>query len=1016
MENGAPTDRINDIIQCSDGFIWMATYEGLVRFDGSNSRVFNHQDHPALMGGLITITESAPGELWMLNNSNNLVRIRGGEYTVWTTRDGLPARGAELLIALPGGSVLLLGQEGFLTIDADDRVVPFATPGLQFRGTGRYAFGPEGTLWYAPGSGGLIAWQDGWVREFDLIGLGLAPGTVLNLQPMPDGSVWLATEGGAAHLQPDDSILRFFANTGFQFQARLLRFAKNSGSRLIGGHSLGNLQVFSPHGLERLPLGRYEDVFEAVDSITALANGGYAIGTYSRGLILLSPSLFPFYNRQNGLDGHLVNSLTPQADGTVVVATHSGAFVYQEGMFTRLTRNGEVVDQYLVDAFTDSKGRLWLATRTLGVLMRDTNGDWVQIDRSKGLSHRIARTFAEDLEGNIWIGTRSGLHRWNEGLKEYYGLEQGLRSDYVLNLHVTPRGDLLIGTVRGGLHRLRNGRIEPLTGSYEGQLPDTQTIFNMTTHRDGTVWGGSNDGLFKIKDDEPTFFALWQKAPIGPIYHVLDDGVGHIWLTSASGLYRFERDLFIDQVARSQRLTVVPRVFGRRNGLPTDAMRPVSRPMRSADNKLWLATENGFIIVDPSNVSLSGEKIPVYFDGVEINGKPLLSSWHQANVEFSVQPNLRRIQFRFTAPMFTANDVIEYRVRMLGFDTEWRTTSLNTVEYTNLPPGNFAFEVQAANSDGVWSNISTVAAFTVAPMLVQRVWFYPLVAMLIVALIVAAYNRRIRFNRVRQKELENMVAKRTADLRQSEQELLAKNARLLELDKDKSNLLSIAAHDLRNPVGNIQSLAALMETDIMQTGNPELIEFNRDIQNCSQRILDLISNILDQHRIEQGECRADLQPCDVFLAFRDVVAANQSFSNRKQIQLVIQSSGENLPLVVADPQMLVQVLDNLVSNALKFSEPGTEVRLTAKVQGGNRLRLTVADQGPGLTAQDRSRLFVKFAKLSTRPTGGESSTGLGLSISQQLVVLMNGVLLCESEPGLGTSFHVDLPMVTTPHS
>ncbi|MCD8483021.1 MAG: ATP-binding protein, partial [Verrucomicrobia bacterium] len=955
MENGAPTDRINDIIQCSDGFIWMATYEGLIRFDGSSGRLFNHQDHPSLMGGIIVIAESAPGELWMLNNSNNLVRIRSGEFTVWTPQDGLPTRNTELLVTVPGGTVLLLGRNGFLTIDASDSVVEFPTPGLPFMGPGRYAFADDGTLWYAPFSGGLWSWQAGQAQSYTPSQMGASSDVVLNLSPRADGTVWLAVDDGAALLDPSVRQMTIFPDQGFQFQGRLLRFAKNSEGHLIGGNSLGNLFAFNKDGLEHFRLGRYEDKFEVIDGITALSGGGFAIATYSRGLMLLSPSLFPFYNRQNGLDGHLVNAITKQMDGTVLVATHSGAFVYDDGSFSPLTLDGAPFAEYLVDAFTDSVGRLWLATRTRGVLMRDEAGLWHQIDRTNGLRTQIARTFAEDASGNIWIGTRSGLHRWYSGLQEFYGLEHGLRSDYILNLHVDVHDNLWIGTVRGGLHRLAEGTIKPVSGTFEGQNPDTQTIFAITTDSAGIVWGGSNDGLFRIRNGEAEFFALWKKAAIGPIYHVIDDGVGYMWLTSAAGLLRFERAPFIEQVALPQRLEMDFRMFGRRNGLPTDAMRPVSRPMSDDYGRLWLATENGFIIVDPALITTSEEQIPVYFDGLEINGEPRLQYWHRSDIRLDLPPNLRRIQFRFTAPLFTANEVVDYRFRLNGFDTDWRYTEHNSVEYTNLPPGRYRFEVQAANQDGRWSDTSTSARFSVAPTLTQTYWFYPLIAVLLLGLISTVYAIRIQSNRRRQLELEQIVAERTSALRAREDELLASNQRLLELDRDKSNFLRIAAHDLRNPVSNIQSLAALMEDEIQRTGSTELKDFNKAVFSSTQRILELIRNLLDLDRIEQGQRRPDLQPCDPALMFREVVALNQQAANKKMIVLEIAASSLRSPLFAADPQLLVQVLDNLLSNALKFSPPNTKVTLKSEVFQ-DKVRLMVIDQGPGLTDSDQTRL------------------------------------------------------------
>jgi signal transduction histidine kinase len=170
---------------------------------------------------------------------------------------------------------------------------------------------------------------------------------------------------------------------------------------------------------------------------------------------------------------------------------------------------------------------------------------------------------------------------------------------------------------------------------------------------------------------------------------------------------------------------------------------------------------------------------------------------------------------------------------------------------------------------------------------------------------------------------------------------------------------------------------------------------------------EMVQNLLDANRIERGEMQLNLAPIDLGPALKSVVGTQRSHATAKQQTIHLES--EATPVVVlVDPSVSVQVLENLVSNAVKYSPPGKEifVRLKRHAQG---VRVEVQDQGPGLSAEDQKKLFGKFARLSAKPTGGEPSTGLGLSIVKKMVEAMNGKVWCESELGQGATFIVEFP-------
>ncbi len=246
-------------------------------------------------------------------------------------------------------------------------------------------------------------------------------------------------------------------------------------------------------------------------------------------------------------------------------------------------------------------------------------------------------------------------------------------------------------------------------------------------------------------------------------------------------------------------------------------------------------------------------------------------------------------------------------------------------------------------------------------------------------------------------------------------ELKHARERLREMNDEKNEFMGIAAHDLRNPLGAITGYAEILieEMESLRPSVPEpgaravreAGECAGRIRETSRRMAEMVQNLLDANRIERGEMQLNLAPTDIGSALNSVVETQRAHATAKQQTIHLES--ESTPvLVLVDPSVTVQIVENLVSNAVKYSPPGKDifVRLKKHVQG---VRVEVQDQGPGLSAEDQKKLFGKFARLSAKPTGGEHSTGLGLSIVKKMVEAMNGKVWCESELDRGATFIVE---------
>ena len=235
------------------------------------------------------------------------------------------------------------------------------------------------------------------------------------------------------------------------------------------------------------------------------------------------------------------------------------------------------------------------------------------------------------------------------------------------------------------------------------------------------------------------------------------------------------------------------------------------------------------------------------------------------------------------------------------------------------------------------------------------------------------------------------------------------NDRLTHLNQEKNEFLSIAAHDLKNPLTVVISSAELLGL----TQNPaQIARLAGAIFTTGTRMRDLITNLLDANAIEEGRFTSNLESCDLRVLVEQSIGNNQSAAARKEISL--QTGFTEGLCAHADKNATLQILDNLLSNAVKYSPPRTTIRVHTMPETGHVL-VAIRDEGPGISAEDQQKLFRKFTRLSARPTGGESSNGLGLSIVKRLAEAMHGSVHCQSKLGAGTTFTLRLPIGQAVH-
>lgn len=279
-----------------------------------------------------------------------------------------------------------------------------------------------------------------------------------------------------------------------------------------------------------------------------------------------------------------------------------------------------------------------------------------------------------------------------------------------------------------------------------------------------------------------------------------------------------------------------------------------------------------------------------------------------------------------------------------------------------------------------------------------------LFAFLVLAVNRYQYKRRTQDELLRRQEILDVQAR---EIELANTQFAEQNEQLKLLNEEKNEMLGIVAHDLKNPIGAVRSYAELMT--FAEISSQEAKQVGESIITTSNRMLELVNNLLDANAIESGKMKFDMAVFEAGPIVEMLVGEMAEKATAKDIALHYETVGTSSMLVNADESAFTQIIENILSNAVKYSPYGKNVWVRTSADEA-MVRIDIQDEGPGFTDEDKEKLFGKFARLSAKPTGGEHSTGLGLSIVKKLVELMHGKVRCESETGRGATFILQFPL------
>jgi len=990
-----------------DHTLWVGTYSGLNRLDLITEEITRYPADPdiptALSHNIVTaIREDADGTVWVgtLAGLNRLDDEETGVFSRWLPDPddpgALPHETVRAVFRDSRGTLWVGTYGGLSEVVTGDATTggagePVPVDAVRFRtyraDPGDPAAGPpddrvmaiagdaDGAIWIGAWGGGLARF-DPEAERFEHFEL--PDQRVYSVLVASDGRVYAGTWGGGLHVldpatgeitsyrhDPDDS-------HSLAHDVVYSLYEDDGGIICIGTNGNG-VNLLDPRRHSFRYLHRELPEERRIDSgkVTALAfdhrNRDVYVGLQTNGLNVVDAETGRVRRYRydpadpGGIGSDRITFVLAEADGTALVGTEAGLFRFDPAteVFSELYRSDDphrgITDGVVYSGTVDAMGRYWFGTFSQGLFRRNRDGSFSNFrhddDDERSLAHDLVFRILPEPDGTVWVATNGGLSRYRPETDDFDRFvhdpddRSGLSSNDTNIVIRDSTGALWVGTRSGGLNRFDE---------------ETGTFTHITTSN-----GLSSNQVVAIAELRP----------------------GTLYVATSNGLNRVD--------TATGEVTIVDE----RDGLN---VREFSTGVtRDPDGNLLFGAFSEVIRVQPQRDQ--GHRTPprTVITGIRVNNEPLIvdRAYHTVDrVELDYRSNF--IGFSFAALDYSISERNRFRYRLVGIDPEWRDGGTDpSTDYTNLPPGTYRFEVLGADARGTWSTRPAVVTVNIEPPYWDTGWFRIGIVLLAVAVIVGAYYLRVGSIRRHNRVLEETVATRTGELRDT-------NRRLAEANEVKNRFFSILAHDLRGPVHGIASLSANVLDDPEREIEKELREYLEAIGTASQGVASMLDNLLEWARIQSDTIRVEAKEHPLSRLVTTVAAAFYGAAQVKGIAMRVECDTD--AVVFVDDHMTRSIIQNVIGNAVKFTPSGGTIEISCGTDGDD-VSVSVRDTGVGIPPEKKDEIFVVGNAGGTTGTAGEKGSGMGLPLSRELAERQGGRVEISSEVGGGTTVVVTLP-------
>ena len=1010
-DQGLPQNSVQAIAQSDDGYLWMGTQEGLVRFDGVRFQLYDKSNTPAFASNNVTaLCAPAPGVLW-IGTDAGLIRMEGASFVRFTRRDGLSGEGIRWLTSARDGALWIGTSDGGAMRFDGGRFQAFGTPdGLPDKGVQCILETRDGSLWFAT-SAGLCRYHGGvFTAETDPAGPGRA--RVYCLAEGADGTLWAGTEGAGLYSYADGKFRHWTERDGLPNRMVYALLADREHSLWVGTYG---------SGLLRLRNGRFERLSsqqglsnDVVISLFEDREGDLWAGTVGGGVNRLTGGPFIPFGTAEGLPDNMVSCLLQDGKGTLWVGSYgAGLCRIDSGRVTRITSRDGLLDDNVYSLMLAPDGSLWVGTGSGA--QRLTGGPKLSLTEREGLPNPSVYAMAATRDGSLWFGTGHGLARFAGGRMTVFDQPGGTLDTAVVALLGARDGSLWVGSYKGLAHFAGGGFTTFTTAS---GLPQHQ-VFALFEDAGGGLWAGTyGGGLGLYHAGRWSAVTTRQGLFDDVVYSIVQDGAGRLWMTCNKGVYCAPL-AELRSVAEGVKSRVDCLAFGRADGMRSNECNGGTQPAawRDQEGRLWFPTVKGLVSVAPVLACAPPPVVPARVEEALYDRRPLPMNGHLADVP----PGKGELEFRYTAMTLASSRRVRFRYRLEGFQEGWvEAGTRREAFFTNIPPGSYVFRVMAAAPGGAWGEGASSFSLRIRPHFYQTWAFLVLCLMGTFLLAGGLYLARIGRLKARERELVALVAARTRNLQEEKERteralevVRAQEKKLQEMDQVKTRFFANVSHEFRTPLTLILGPLEDALGGAYGTFGKEVVEALSLMLRNGRRLLHLINELLDISKLEAGRLELHTREADLAAFLASVVHSFTPLAERQGITLRYLPTDGPCPIYL-DAEKMEKILYNLLSNAFKFTPRGGSVSVALEraddPRRGPAARITVEDSGPGIPSEDLPHVFERFYQ-SGRPTDrSQGGSGIGLALARELAVLHGGALTASSEPGAGARFELLLPL------
>jgi signal transduction histidine kinase/ligand-binding sensor domain-containing protein len=890
-QDGLPENMSQSFAQTPDGYLWIGTSGGLVRFDGVRFVTFDRGNTPQMTeNSIFCLTVSRDGSLWAGMEGGGLLRYRGGAFRQYSVADGLTNgfvravyedREGTLWVGTDDGLFRLSGER-FSRTDGNGKIPALAVHDIREDHMGR--------LWV--GGSRLLMIRGSDCKEFVLEGYPSAT-RVKSILETSDGTIWVGTVSGLQHLRGSLESGHFLNVPEISSTVRALH--EDRGGTLWIGSIGGGLVRFHDGSFSRivtpdnLPGGTVLAIFEDNEQ-------NIWVGMQT-GLLRLSRaamSTFPLPEAPNADFGTVYSD----RDGSLWVASTHLYHINAKRTDSEMIPSPETGVR-VRNVLRDRTGALWIGTDGHGAF-RLKGADKVHYTKRNGLTNDFIRAFLESRDKSIWIGTDEGINRWRDGVLTNYRMTDGLCYFSVRALLEDRKGGLWIGTDRGVSHWEDSGFVEDAVVKRLA----AEKVWAIHEDDEGGLWFGTRGGgLFRWRDGALTSYGSEQGLASNSIYHILEDLQGIFWMSGPKGISSVSRrDL--DKLAKQPNSRPAVTLYGLSDGVEATQMHGGTQPagVLTSSGELWFPSNRGPVRVLPG-LTHPGDLPHVVIEEVFVDGREMPVSGLLV-----VPPGEGRLQIAYSAIRLRSQERIRFRYMLERFDREWvEALNRRVAYYTNLPAGEYRFRVQAFEMSMPESVAEASLGFHWRAHIYQTGWFLAACSLLIIGGVFVFYRLRLRQVHAR-----------------------------FEAVLEERNRIAREMHD--TVIQGCASASALLEAVVSM--EPESNGPRKDLLDSART---QIRATVDEARQAVWNLRQEESASPEITQLLGSMA--QQVSHVSRVPVHFEASGKTMPLDRTVEYVVLMVAREAVSNAVHHAHP-EEVRINVNFDN-NKMRLQVVDNGSG---------------------------------------------------------------------